>query len=63
MNSKRELAGFQATFRGNLVILDLKNKNFLISSCLSEEKMIKLTHDVKVISNQGCGYEMLRELR
>lgn len=53
----------QANFRGNIAILDLKNKTFFISSLLREEKMIKLRHDVKVISNQGCSYEILKELR
>lgn len=63
MNAQRELAGLQANFRGNIAMLDLKNENFLIASLWSEEKVVKLTHAITVISNQGCGCEMLRESR
>lgn len=58
---KRELAGLEVHFRGNIERLDLEKLKF--SRPLRKEKMIKLIHHLKVRSNQGCDYETLKELR
>lgn len=52
---------FASSFNGNIARTDLENRNILISSPLSEESVIKLSHDLKTGANQGCGCEVLEE--